>query len=160
MKNLSYILMLATLLVSCSDSGEKVLACVKIGDKWGYINPKGEIVIKPQFDNRPGDFSEGLAQMKIGDFFRSKYGYINRKGKIVINPQFDYAWPFSKGLARVRSGDKYGYLNHFTSVNRVEFLLRFGDKYGYINPQGEIVIKLQFDDAGSFSNVHKTLVIP
>ena len=90
MKNLSYILMLATLLVSCSKLEEQVLAWVKIGDKYGYINPKGEIVINPQFDEA-GSFSEGLADVKIG----GKEGYINPKGEIVIEPQFDSAGPFS-----------------------------------------------------------------
>ena len=90
MKNLSYILMLATLLVSCSDSEEKVLAWVKIGDKWGYINPKGEIVIHLQFD-WAGWFSEGLAWVNIG----GKDGYINKAGEIVIKPQFDDAGSFS-----------------------------------------------------------------
>ena len=89
MKNLSYILMLATLLVSCSDFGEEALAHVKIGDKWGYINPKGEFVINPQFD-LVGSFSEGLADVVIGD----KWGYINPKGEFVINPQFDFAGDF------------------------------------------------------------------
>ena len=65
MKNLSYILLLATLLVSCSDFGEEALAKVKIGDKWGYINKKGEFVINPQFDDARF-FLEGLARVKIG----------------------------------------------------------------------------------------------
>ena len=102
MQNLSYILMLTTLLVSCSDSGEEALAPVKIGGKVGYINPKGEIVINPQFDEAK-NFSEGLARVNIGgrrNRFRrdggGKWGYINSKGKFVINPQFDEAWDFSK----------------------------------------------------------------
>ncbi len=101
MKNLSYILVLATLLVSCSDFGEEALADVKNGDKWGYINPKGKFVINPQFDGA-WSFSEGLALMNIGGkpdrhkIVGGKYGYINPKGEIVINPQFVHAGPFSK----------------------------------------------------------------
>lgn len=29
----------------------------------------------------------------------------------VIKPQFDGAWSFSEGLARVKIGDKWGYIN-------------------------------------------------
>ena len=36
------------------------LARVKMGDKWGYIDLKGAMAIKPQFDLAE-DFSEGLA---------------------------------------------------------------------------------------------------
>ena len=92
MKHLSYILMLATLLVSCSDFGEEAVACVSIDGKWGYVDSKGEFVIDPQFDDA-ADFSEGLARVKIGGTSRysdgGKWGYINPKGEFVINPQFD-----------------------------------------------------------------------
>ena len=60
------LVLLAILLGSCSNSGEEealapvktageeALARVRIGDdnsgKWGYINPKGDFVINPQFD--------------------------------------------------------------------------------------------------------------
>src|SRR5258705_7792584 len=49
--------------------------------------------------------------------------------RIVINPQFDEADSFSEGLAAIRAGAKYG----------------------YIDKQGTIVIKPQFDFAGLFS---------
>ena len=94
MYKMLYILIFSTLLFSCSDSEnldstnstkqdpkaeEEVdllrLATVKIGDKWGYINPGGEVVIKPQFDDTKM-FSDGLAAIKISD----KWGYINPGG--------------------------------------------------------------------------------
>jgi len=48
-------------------------------------------------------YSEGLAAVQIS----GKWGYIERSGQFVINPQFDDAFPFSYGLALVRSGPKY-----------------------------------------------------
>ena len=63
---------------------------MKIGDKWGYVNQVGKIVIEPQFDDAY-NFSKGLAAIKISD----KWGYINHKGEIVIKPQFDDARSFS-----------------------------------------------------------------
>ena len=107
MYKMLYILIFSTLLFSCSDSenldsaiSEKQdpkakdsensdstnlrkqdpirLAVVRIGDKWGYINQKGEIVTKLQFDGADS-FSEELAvsRVQIG----RKWGYINREGK-------------------------------------------------------------------------------
>ncbi len=110
MYKMLYILIFSTLLFSCSDSENldstnsrkqnpkaegKVdllrLAIVQIGDKRGYINYGGEIVIKPQFDDAE-PFSEGLAAVKISH----KWGYINQAGEIVIKPQFDDAGIFLK----------------------------------------------------------------
>ena len=62
---------------------------MRIGDKWGFIDTKGQYVINPQFDNA-GEFSEGLAPVEIG----GKYGFIDTKGQYVINPQFDNAGEF------------------------------------------------------------------
>ena len=81
MYKMLYILIFSILLFSCSGSDK--LARVVIGDKWGYINQEGEIVINPQFDFA-SFFSEGLARVVIG----GKNGYINQEGEIVINPQF------------------------------------------------------------------------
>lgn len=156
------------------------LATVKIGDKWEYINPGGEVVIKPQF-GYVGSFSspaytryfsssaytgylsspagevpaiEGLAFVGIG----YKVGYINREGKF-----FDHARDFSEGLRRVKIGDKWGYVNQvgkiviepqFDDANNFSkglAAIKISDKWGYINHKGEIVIKPQFDDARSFS---------
>jgi len=57
------------------------LASVEIGDKWGFINKAGVMVIKPQFET-PGIlfFSEGLACVEVGD----KDRFIDKTGKIVI----------------------------------------------------------------------------
>ena len=59
---------------------------VKVGDKWGYIDKTGEMVINPQFDCPPHfnadavEFSEGLAPIKISD----KWGYTDKTGEMVI----------------------------------------------------------------------------
>jgi hypothetical protein len=84
---------------------------------WGFINSRG-IVIPPQFEE-VGDFSEGLAEVKVGD----KWGFINRVGEMVIPPQFDRTSKFSEGLASVR----------------------IGHQWGAIDSTGNLVIPLQFD---------------
>lgn len=96
---------------------------VRIGDKWGFADSTGKMVIDPIFDFTWG-FSEELAAVKVGD----KKGYINREGEIIVEPQFDEAWSFSEGLARVK----------------------IGRKWGYIDRAGDMVIKPQFDYAQSF----------
>ena len=82
---------------------------MKLGDKYGFIDRAGKMVINPQFDEATS-FSEGLAAVLLS----GKYGFIDRTGKMVINPQFDNSrfddlpiyGEFRDGLAQVGLGKK------------------------------------------------------
>lgn len=64
----------------CTEDG---LIAVCKGDKWGFVNTAGKVVIEPYFDDAKS-FSNGLAAvMKDG-----KWGFINSDGTVVI----DYAY--------------------------------------------------------------------
>ena len=81
-----------------------------VGDKRGFIDPTGKLVINPQFDYAD-DFENGLALVGVGN----KFGYIDTTGRYVINPQYQEASRFAEGFARVAIGDndtgiKYGYI--------------------------------------------------
>lgn len=84
------------------------LARWKVGDKYGFINHAGEIVIQPAF-NLVHQFSEGLAAVQID----GKWGYIARDGKITIEPRdLMGAEDFHKGLAQTVTRDgKWAYIN-------------------------------------------------
>ena len=58
-------------------------------------------------------------------------GYINKQGELVIKTNFMEVYPFSDGLALVKTKDY---------------------KYGYIDRTGKIVIKPQYNEAYSFKN--------
>lgn len=135
------------------------LVVVRKGDKWGYVNQAGEVVIELQWDYAVS-FSEGMAVVKKDD----KWGYISQDGEIVIDLQWNIAWSFNEGLAWVRKRFKWGCINqagevviepqwkfagHFSEgMARV----RKGGKDGYINQAGEVVIGLQWDDASWYFN--------
>jgi hypothetical protein len=55
------------------------LATFRIGNKWGFVNKRGEIVVDPQFESAVS-FSGGLAIVELGG---GKWGYIDKKGKFV-----------------------------------------------------------------------------
>ena len=59
------------------------LAGVKIGEKLGFINLKGELVIKPEFDGIR-EFHNGYAAVKRGEL----WGLINTKGEVVTQPKY------------------------------------------------------------------------
>ena len=171
MYKMLYILIFSILLFSDAESenlgstdlgnqGSIKLAPVKIGDKWGYINQRGEVVINSQFDYAM-NFSEGLAAVKIG----RKWGYAHQGGGVAIKPRFSEAESFSNGWAKARIDTSFrgGRSSWYGSVNREgKFFhgvfyfseglspVRIGDKWGYINQRGEIVIKPQFNEAAHF----------
>lgn len=141
------------------------LAKVKVGDKWGYINDKGEMVITPQFD-MASSFYEGLAKVyrKNENTNEGSYGYINTKGELVINYQFVQASSFRDGKAIVFNGKSYGVID-----NKGKFIvnpqfdriaafssgmagIRQGDLWGFINEGGKIVINPQFVSVQEFSS--------
>ena len=39
------------------------------------------------------------------------WGYVNRRGEMIIPPAFDYAGSFTCGLAEVKKGNRYGYID-------------------------------------------------
>lgn len=66
------------------------------GDRFGYLNTRGEVVVPAMFD-AADRFSEGLAAVQID----RRYGYIDSQGRLAIKPNFGLAFPFKNGFARV-----------------------------------------------------------
>jgi hypothetical protein len=109
----------------CSRFSEGLAAVQPHGtQKMGFIDKFGAFVIRPQFD-RAEAFSEGLAPVRIGDF----WGFVDRLGKLVIEPQFEGVGSFSDGLAT----------------------FRFRGKSGYIDQTGRIVIPPRYLETAPFS---------
>lgn len=127
-----------------SDHFSEGLISVKIGDKYGFADTEGRLVIFPRFDGA-GDFVEGLAPVESGD----KWGYVGRDGEMKIAPQFDDASRFSEGLASVC----YEIAKPKTEEERMDLLLGgdTNEKCGYINKSGAVVIAPQYNRANDFS---------
>jgi hypothetical protein len=122
----------------------------------GFIDKNGKMQIPPYFDE-VGEFSEGLAPVKIGD----KWGYIDKKGKVVISAIFQKAFPFSSGMARVIYRDSLYFVNHgggrfFVPLAEEDdfrdglILIKENGKFGYANTSGKIVIQAVYEEAVPF----------
>ena len=72
---------------------------------------------------------------------REKYGYCKTDGTLVVEAQFDHAEVFSNGFAAVA---KFG-------VERDSQDLTSYHTWGLINDQGEIVVPMQYEAIGNFS---------
>jgi len=84
------------------------LAAVEYKGKWGFIDPQGNTIIAPEFDDVSVGFCNGLAPVEKN----GAWGYIDHKGTFVISPQFDEADVFYCNLAMVKFRDATsGYVN-------------------------------------------------
>lgn len=126
---------------------------------WGYINRDGHFAIAPQFEIFAGEFSEGVAYVRLG----GKIGFINKQGKFVIPPQFESAGGFSEGLAPVKLNGKWGFIDHegkFVIPSQFEYARSFSDglaavcadayKCGHVNRQGAWVVPPKYGQTYPF----------
>ncbi len=103
------------------------LAAVMIdGEKWGYIDRTGKVVIPFNYTFTSG-FQGGLATVQVDG---RKWGMIDRTGKMIIPPKYDLLQRFSEGLA-------IAYLD---------------EKVGYIDQTDKLVIPFDYSVARNFSN--------
>ncbi len=101
----------------------------KASYRWGYIDKKGKMIIKPKYV-RAHRFSEGLASVETDMRMGFLFGYADAKGKLVIKPQWHHTEEFSEGLA----------------------VVKVGEKFGFIDRTGAIAIEAKYDSVTGFSN--------
>ena len=161
------------LICPAQNEADSTLIPFKMEEKWGFINNKGKIVIKPQFDEAD-KFSEGLARVQIG----LKSGYINSSGKFIIEPIYTFAFSFSEGLAVVGENmdSRWFYIDHQGKTvieanpkfiwlgpfqnGLAQFSTNIGEnttntydaRNGFFDKTGNIVIEPKFTDAENFSD--------
>ncbi|MPM62470.1 hypothetical protein SDC9_109342 [bioreactor metagenome] len=97
-------------------------------------------------------------------FVRQKrFTFIDSSGYALTDPVFIKTFPFSEGLAVVKTGSKYGYINKEGEIvikpkfrragsfsDGMAAVVEKGGKYGYINYDGEWVIEPEFREALAF----------
>ncbi|MEH2356824.1 WG repeat-containing protein [Nostoc sp.] len=114
-------------------------APIKVKDKWGFINLKGQVSITLQnntidklysgkrddhnksstdFFNNMDKYSDDKDRLSstfseglVGIKLNGKWGFINHEGKLVIPYQFDEVKKFSGGVVTVRVQDLWGVIN-------------------------------------------------
>ena len=141
-----------------SEGLRTVVASTWAGDRYGYVNAGGKIVVKPQFA-AAGEFHDGLSAAKE---VNGRFGYINKSGQFVIKPQFTEASAFHDGVAAVSveggPSEKYGALidrtGHFLQKSRLAgrpvelgsvYSMELSGKLGLVNKKGQWVAPPQFN---------------
>lgn len=84
-------------------------ATIRQEGRYGLINRKGQILVKPIYDDINIDFKNSVAIVKQD----GKWGLINKKGEVVIHPQFNkiISSGFRKGFVKVKQDGKWGIIN-------------------------------------------------
>lgn len=153
------------LMTACSSSNSEInneLFPVQSGEKYGYINKKGEFVIQPQFKNA----TPFVGDIALVQDESEMFGYINMKGEYVIKPEYDEATIFHEGIAWVVKPE--GYPIAINARGEELFSAKFAENvgifcegfavyqdvetqlYGYLNTKGEVVIKPIYVSAKNF----------
>ncbi|HBF21822.1 MAG TPA: hypothetical protein DDW81_17110 [Cryomorphaceae bacterium] len=136
-------------------------------DRYGYINPQGQIVIEPHFLNA-GEFSEDLAPARINGLF----GYINPRGEWAIPPQYEFAEPFREGVAVIYTNGKPFYIDrtghiifehNFISLgpfkNGRAMVITKNNRKGIIQKDGSLLVDTLYDDINPLVNEYYQLFI-
>jgi hypothetical protein len=133
---------------------------VQSGDKWGYIDETGVVVIPPAY-GAARQFHEGLAVVEIG----GTWGYITPDGAFRIQPQYASATEFSDGLAVVlpdpespyevidASGGPVAELDYHwvDAFQEGEAIVSDGSRFGFVDRNGALVIPVSFEQVGRFA---------
>lgn len=131
-------------------------AIIAAGDKYGYINKQGKVVIEGQWDYA-SDFRDGLARVVdgIGDATpplayssAGKTGFIDTLGRYVIPIGYSYIdnFPSEFPVTRFTRG-RYVCTDHMGCENPYK-----GSKWGLIDRNGKIIVsddKYDFIDRGT-----------
>lgn len=107
----------------------------------------------------------------IPSAIQGKFGYKNRQNGFEIKPHYEDARHFSEGLAAVRSGGLWGFIDRsgktviaprFDAVHVIGFssahcFVKSEGRWGWINRQGQFRVKPVFDDIKQ-ENFHEGLI--
>lgn len=135
------------------------------GTVWGYINSKGEFIIKPKFDYAM-DFEEnGLAVVGVNNL----QGIIDEEGNYVVQPEYGSISGFSEGRASIIDKEGFKVINEKGKIltsKAYDFIGTYKEGramygktneagryvYGYLDLEGKEVIPANYDSAGDFND--------
>lgn len=135
------------------------------GVKWGYINNRGTVIIKFQYNSAEDFQDNGLAIVQPKDL----YGVINKCAKYAGEPKYNLINKFSEGRAIVidNGGFKvideqgkeitskaYSYIGDFKEGRAVFANSDASGKYlyGYLDRYGKEIIPAKFESASDFKD--------
>jgi len=140
---------------------------VKSGNKIGYIDKTGKIILPADFeDGNVENFTAGLIGVKKGD----KCGFMTLKNTIGVPFDYEMVWPYNGGIAKIKNDGKFGFVNlqgkliakpiydEVWNLKNGAVVVKKDSKYGYINESGTVIVNTIYDDAFDFNQWNSGVV--
>ena len=130
-----------------------------INNKYGVINQKGQLLLKPVYDSITY-FFDGFMRIQVGN----NYGLVDEDFNIVLKPRYNEVTEFTEDIAIIKHNGKYGCIDKNMRLKikptydkiyfqQEEFLrTTLNDKWGYLDNKCNVLSKPVFDYAYDFSN--------
>jgi hypothetical protein len=127
-------------------------------DFFGFIDPRGKIVIQPVYDAVTA-YSDGLSLVSRYD----SVFFINKENVNPFNRKFTDAFNFKNGVAPVKNSHKWFFINRlgqtvskqYDEINELSnrmYVVRLGARYGALDHFAQVVIEPRFEKLGDFKN--------
>jgi hypothetical protein len=137
-----------------------------VDGKFGVIDPKGKLLLKPVYDSITYFFNRFL-RIEVGGL----YGLVDRDFNIVLKPTYDEIGEFVGDIAILKHKDKYGCINSKMELKvkptydriyfqQEEFLrTTLNGKWGFLDDKCNVLSKAIFDYAYDFSNGYAKIIL-
>ena len=150
-------------------------ALVQKGNKFGFINRKGEIIVPIEYIaiGMFGEIHRDWALVQKGN----EFGFINKSGKVVVPIEYNAIGMFGeihRDWALVQKGSEFGFINKvgkvavpieynaigmFGEIRRDWALVQKGSEFGFINKVGKVVVPIEYSAIGMFGEIASDLTL-
>lgn len=139
-------------------------AVVNYKGKWGLIDQNSKVLVPFEYKEL-SSFYKGKA---IAKTFEDQYLIIGLNNDTLAQLNYQEVYPFSEGLASIKTETGWGYINtegkvtikpeyqSVMSFNKSKALVNRYGKKGVIDPSGKVILPLEFDQLSIHDNYYRT----
>lgn len=163
LKMLRLVCLLVLICCSCSAKAQPLPALIPYnsGDKWGYADTNGNIIIAPQWDNANffiGDKAMVGIQDRSGKSNNIIYCLINRKGEYIIPPSRHWTGEYTGWRGQLNANTDIFHWGMIDTNNRELIPFDWQPTYYAITPDSLYKVVMQNNLAGIIDRNNKIII--